>query len=146
MDKQFIPAIDMLKIAAQHAYCADYLLRQNAQVLTDHNMTVDTLLPATTLLYMAFELTLKAYLLHEDRQIRHYKNLLELVELSSYLGFSLQEIQLLNTLSRQHAFRKGVDYFLWPDRQKMQVFCEQVLILYARLQDMMPLELQSDYQ
>ena len=61
------------------------------------------------------------------------------------LGFSKVELNLLKTLSRQLAFHKAVDYVLWENRQQLQVFCEEIISLYARLQDMMPLELQSDY-
>ena len=74
MDKQFLDAVDMLKIAAQHAYCADYLLRQDAEVIMDNQLTVDALLPIATLMYQAFELTLTAYLMHDHRHVRQYKS------------------------------------------------------------------------
>ena len=64
MDKQFLTAMDMLQIASQHAYCAEHLLQHNGEICTDHDLSVDTLLPVTTLIHGAFELTLKAYLLH----------------------------------------------------------------------------------
>jgi hypothetical protein len=146
MNKQFITALDMLKIATQHAYCAEHLLKQNAEVMMDNNLSVDALLPITSLMYQAFELTLKAYLLYEHGQVRQYKNLFELIELNREVGLSSQEIQLLNTLSRQQAFRKGVDYLLWKNREEQHLFCEQIMALYERLQELMPLELQSDYQ
>ncbi len=146
MDKQFLDAVEMLKIATQHAYCAEHLLKQNAEVVIDDHLSVDVLLPVTTLMYQAFELTLKAYLLHDHRQVRQYKTLFELIELNDELGLSSHEIQLINTLARQQAFRKGIDYALWKNRQEFHVFCEQVMALYARLQELMPLELQSDYQ
>lgn len=146
MEKQFLDAVEMLKIAAQHAYCSEHLLKQNAEVIMDNHLSVDVLLPITSLMYQAFELTLKAYLLHDHRQVRQYKNLFELIELNEELGLSAQEIQLINTLARQQAFRKGVDYALWKNRQEFQVFCEQIMTVYARLQEMMPVELQSDYQ
>jgi len=146
MDRQYLAPVDLLTIAAQHAYCAEHLLKQNAEIPVANELTIDALLPVTTLIHMAFELTLKAYLLHEDGQLRHHKNLSELVELNAYLGLSRQETQLIATLSRQFGFRKGADYLLWENRQQMQVFCEQILALYARVQDMMPVELQGDYQ
>ncbi len=146
MDKQFLDAVDMLNIAVQHAYCAEHLLKQNAEVITENNLTIDALLPVITLTHMAFELTLKACLLHEHRQIRQHKNLLELIELNDHLDLSRHELQLISILSRQHAFRKGVDYVLWENRQQLHVFCEQIMSLYARLQAFMPLELQRDYQ
>ncbi len=146
MQKQFLDAVEMLKIATQHAYCAEHLLKQNAEVVMDNNLSVDVLIPITSLMYQAFELTLKAYLLNDHRQVRQYKTLFELIELNNELGLSSHEVQLINTLSRQQAFRKGVDYFLWKNRQELHLFCEQIMTLYARLQELMPLELQSDYQ
>lgn len=146
MDKHFLDATALLKIASQHAYCAEHLLQQDAEVLIDERLSIDALYPITALIHLAFELTLKAYILHEHRQIGQYKNLMELIELNAQLGLSKQEIQLLNLLSRQQAFRKGVDYLLWENRQQLQGFCEQVLTLYARLQELMPIELQEDYQ
>ena len=145
MDKQYLDAVDMLKIAAQHAYCAEHLLQKNAEVMLDHHLRVDALLPITSLIYQAFELTLKAYLMHDHRQVKQYKSLFELVELNDELGLSDQEIKLIVTLSRQQAFRKGIDYALWENRQQQHVFCEEILTLYAHIQELMPLELQSNY-
>ena len=145
MDKQFLDAIDMLKIAAQHAYCAEHLLKQNAEVILDNHLSVDALLPITSLMYQAFELTLKAYLMHDHRQVKQYKNLFELIELNDELGLSEQDIKLITTLARQQAFRKGIDYALWENRQQQHIFCEEILTLYAHVQELMPLELQSDY-
>lgn len=145
MDRQFLDAVDMLKIAAQHAYCAEHLLKQNGEVLLDTGLSVDALLPVATLMYQAYELTFKAYLLHDHRQVKQYKSLFELVELNDELGLSNHEIKLISTLSRQLAFRKGIDYSLWENRQELHVFCEQIMTLYARVQELMPLELQSDY-
>lgn len=146
MDKQFLNPNDMLAIATQHAYCAEYLLKQNTEVLTDHHLRIDALFPVTSLIYQAFELSLKAYLLNDHQQIRQYKTLFELIELNHELDLSKQEIQLIKTLMRQQAFRKGVDYNLWENKQQLHVFCEQLMTLYARLQDLMPLELHRDYQ
>lgn len=97
-------------------------------------------------MYQAFQLTLKAYCLHEHRPIKEYKKLMELVELNSHLGFSHQEILLLKTLTKQQAFHKGTDFDLWENQQQLHVFCEEILSLYQRLQMMMPLELHPDYQ
>ena len=145
MDKYFLDAVDMIKIAAQHAYCAEHLLKQNGEVVLDNHLSIDALLPITSLMYQAFELTLKAYLLHDHRQVRQYKTLFELIELNDELDLSQLEIQLISTLARQQAFRKGVDYALWRDRQELHVFCEQIMRLYVKVQELMPLELQSDY-
>ncbi len=147
MDKQFLDAVDMIKIATQHAYCAEYLLKQNAEViLLENELSIDALLPISSLMYQAFELTLKAYLLHDHHQVRQYKTLLELIELNHELNLSQKDMQLIHTLSRQLAFRKGADYFLWENRQQEHVFCEEIMALYARIQTLMPLELQVDYQ
>ena len=146
MDRQYLAPVDLLTIAAQHAFCAEHLLKQNAEIPVANELTIDALLPITTLIHMAFELTLKAYLLHQDGLLRHHKNLSELVELNAYLGLSRHETQLIATLSRQFGFRKGTDNLLWENRQQLQVFCEQMLALYVRVQDMMPVELQGDYQ
>jgi hypothetical protein len=145
MEKQFLEPIDLLSIASQHAHCAEYLLRQNAEIQAADERSVDTLLPVISLIHVAFELTFKAYLLHEGHVFKQYKSLLELIEMNSKLGLSKQELNLLRTLSRQLAFHKAVDYVTWESRQQLQVFCENIISLYARLQDMMPLELQSDY-
>lgn len=145
MDKQYLDAVDMLKIATQHAYCAEHLLRKNAEVMMDNHVKIDALLPITSLMYQAFELTLKAYLVHDHRHVRQYKSLFELVELNDELGLSNQEIQLITTLSRQQGFRKGVDYALWDTREELHGFCEEIMTLFAHVQELMPLELQSDY-
>jgi len=146
MDRQFLDPVDMLKIAAQHAYCAEHLLKQNAEIIMDNHLHIDTLLPITSLMHHAFELTFKAFLLHDHRQVKQYKTLFELIELNDELGLSKQDIQLIATLARQQAFRKGVDYALWETREQLHGFCEQIVTLYARVQELMPIELQSDYQ
>ena len=146
MDKRYLSPLELLKIATQHALCAERLLRQNADDLRFDHDAIDALAPVTSLMYQAFQLTFKAYALHEHRPIKQYKNLRELVELNSHLGFSSQELILLKTLSRQQIFTKGLDYDLWENQQQLHVFCEQVLDLYEHLQQLMPIELQNDYQ
>lgn len=145
MDKHYLDAVEMMKIAAQHAYCAEHLLHEKAEVRMDGDLTVDALLPITSLMYQAFELTFKAYLLHDHRQVRQYKTLFELIELNGELGLSKSDMQLISTLARQQGFRKGIDYDLWENRQELHVFCEEIMVLYARVQELMPLELQADY-
>lgn len=66
--------------------------------------------------------------------------------MNNHLGLSSQEMILLKTLSRQYAFHKGIDFDLWDNQQQLHVFCEKILSLYERVQLMMPLELQDDYQ
>lgn len=146
MDKRYLSPLELLSIATQHAYSADYMLQQIAKGLLRSGDALEVLSPITSLMYLAFQLTLKAYCLHEHRPIKEYKNLMELVELNSHLGFSSQEIFLLKTLARQQVFNKGIDYDLWENQQQLHVFCEKIISLYERVQLMMPLELQSDYQ
>ena len=145
MDKKYFTPLELLKIANQHAYCAEYLLRDNAEIVARGHGTIDALVPFVSLMYMAFELTFKAYLLQDFKTNNQHKNLVELLELTSDLGLSNQDIKLLKNLSRQHAFRKGVDYELWDERQQLQVFCMEIMDLYERLQQLIPLELQSNY-
>ena len=146
MDKRYLSPLELLSIATQHAYSADYILQQISRGMFRRGEEIDALAPITSLMYMAFQLTLKAYCLHEHRPIKEYKNLMELVELNSHLGLSSQEIFLLKTLSRQQVFNKGIDYDLWENQQQLHVFCEKIISLYERLQMLMPLELQRDYQ
>ncbi|CAM2746967.1 hypothetical protein [Legionella worsleiensis] len=146
MDKRYLSPLELLSIATQHAYCADYLLEQMAQGIIRNGESLSSFAPITSLMYQAFQLTLKAYCSHEHRPVKEYKNLMELVELNIHLGFSSQEIILLKTLARQQVFNKGIDYDLWDNQQQLHVFCEKILSLYERLQEMMPLELHSDYQ
>lgn len=145
MDKRYLSPLEMLHIATQHAYAADYLLQQNSNWSYRQTDPLNVLTPVTSLMYQAFQLTLKAYSLHDHRPIKEYKNLVELVELNSHLGFSQQEIVLLKTLSKQQVFLKGADYDLWENPQQIHVFCEEILTLYQKLQTMMPLELHPDY-
>lgn len=145
MDKQFIEANALLDIAARHAYCAQQLLTSHAELQIEPDVTIDTLLPVITLLHTAFELTLKSFILHEYQQLRPFKHLMELFEHVPYLDLSKREQQLIQTLSRQHAFKKGVDYMLWDNRDQLHVFCVDLIGLYARMQEMVPVELQKDY-
>lgn len=146
MDRHYLSPLELLSIATQHAYAADNLLQQLTDNSFRQNDTLSILAPITSLMYQAFQLTLKAYSLHDHRPIKEYKKLMELVELNNHLGFSRQEIGLLKTLSRQQAFHKGADYELWENQQQLHVFCEEIISLYQRLQTMMPLELHPDYQ
>ena len=146
MDKKVFSPNELIKIATNHAYCAAYLLDNNAELPASRGTTADALFAITTLMYMAFELTLKAYLLHDHKKTIQPKSLMELLELNSELRIADQDRQLLRTLSRQQAFRKGTDYELWEARQELQLFCAEIMDFYERLQEVMPLELQRDYQ
>ncbi|RUR18389.1 hypothetical protein ELY21_07990 [Legionella sp. km535] len=146
MDKRYLSPLELVSIATQHAYSADYLLQQISQGIIRNEDSLDSFAPITSLMYQAFQLTFKAYCLHDHRPIKEYKNLMELVELNIHLGFSTQEIFLLKTLSRQQVFNKGIGYDLWENTQQLHVFCEKIISLYERVQAMMPLELHSDYQ
>ncbi|AMP90794.2 TPA: hypothetical protein F7Z80_14605 [Legionella pneumophila] len=145
MDRRYLSPLELLSIATQHAYAADYMLQQISNGMYRGGETIEVLSPITSLMYVAFQLTFKAYCLHDHRPIKEYKNLMELVELNSHLGLSSNDIFLLKTLSRQQVFNKGVDYDLWENQQQLHVFCEEIISLYERVQSMMPLELQSDY-
>jgi hypothetical protein len=146
MDKRYLSPLEMISIATQHAYSADYLLQQMSSSLIRGGDAIDALSPITSLMYVAFQLTFKAYCLHDHRPIKEYKNLMELIELNNHLGLSSKELFLLKTLSRQQVFNKGIDYDLWENQQQLHVFCEEIISLYERVQQMMPLELQNDYQ
>ncbi|STX52845.1 Uncharacterised protein [Legionella busanensis] len=147
MEKRYYSPMELLKIATQHATCADTLLNNKLDSqLPDLDEHQDCLLSIISLMYIAFDLTLKAYLIHDHRPVKQFKSLLELLELNRDLVFSSQEQQLLRILSRQYAFRKGIDYEIWQDRQQFLIFCHQIVALYEKLQAMMPLELQEDYQ
>ncbi len=146
MDKRYLSPLEMLNIAIQHAACAEHLLLQKGEITTTKRGAIDALLPVTTLLYKAFQLTLKAYALQEHRPVKQYKTLRELLELNLHLGFSQQETKLIKTLSMQQVFGKGLEYDLWENQQQFHAFCAQLLDLYERLLKMMPLELQMDYQ
>ncbi|HAT8179827.1 TPA: hypothetical protein JA361_10260 [Legionella pneumophila] len=146
MDRRYLSPLELLSIATQHAYTADYMLQQISNGIYRGGEAIAVLSPITSLMYVAFQLTFKAYCLHDHRPIKEYKNLMELVELNSHLGLSSNDIFLLKTLSRQQVFNKGIDYDLWENQQQLHVFCEEIISLYERVQSMMPLELQSDYQ
>lgn len=146
MDRRYLSPLELLQIATQHAFSADYMLQQVTRDLVRGGNTIEALSPITSLMYQAFQLTFKAYCQHEQRPIKEYKNLMELVELNRQLGLSTQEVFLLKTLSRQQVFNKGFSYDLWENQQQLHVFCEEILSLYERVQMMMPVELQSDYQ
>lgn len=145
MDKKYFSPLELIKIATQHAYSAEYLLKDNAEIILRDRSLSDNLAPFVSLMTMAFELTLKAYLAQNYKTNNQHKHLLELLELSTDLGIPNQDIHLLKNLSRQYAFRKGVDYELWEDRQQLLIFCTEIIDLYERIQELMPLELQKDY-
>ncbi|MDI9819643.1 MULTISPECIES: hypothetical protein [unclassified Legionella] len=146
MDKTYFSPLELLKIATQHAYCAEHLLQCHGEISTADHQAVDALEAVTSLMHMAFELTFKAYLLHDHKKIIQHKRLLELLELNSELGLSAKDRHLLKILSRQQGFRKGIDYNLWQDRQQLHVFCMEIIALYEQLQRLMPIELQASYQ
>lgn len=146
MDRRYLSPLELLSAATHHAYCADYLLRHFALGELERGESIEALTPIVSLMYQSFQLLLKAYCLHDHRPVKERKNLMELVEMNAHLGLSEQEIRLLKTLTRQYAFHKGIDYELWENQQQLHVFCEKILSLYERVQQLMPLELQEDYQ
>ncbi|KTD07862.1 hypothetical protein [Legionella jamestowniensis] len=146
MDKKNLSPLELLKIATEHAYCAQHLLHNNGEVAGMGHESSDALTAVASLMYTAFELTLKAYLLHEHKKINQPQRLMELVELNSDLELPGQDRQIIKNLARSQAFRRGYDYELWEDRQQFHVFCTQLLAVYERLQQVMPLELHPSYQ
>lgn len=146
MEKRHYSPIDLIKIASQHAYCADNLLHLEKTSNHESLDLQDKLFPVISLIYTAFELTLKAYYLHYHGLIKPVKNLVELLEINDELVLSKKEVDLVKNLSYQHAFHKGVAYDLWQDGQQMHIFCYDIIALYERLQTMMPVGLQPDYQ
>jgi hypothetical protein len=145
MERRYLSPAELLDIATQHAYSAEALLQKVTYSGQQEDTSFEVFAPVVSLMYQAFQLTLKAYCLHDHRPIKEYKNLVELLELNQHLGLSSQETGLLKTLAKQYAFHKGIDYELWENQQQVHVFCEKILSLYERLQMMMPLELQHDY-
>ena len=145
MEKQMLEPTALLELAAQHAYCAEHLLQENATLLTEHKTPIDTLFPITSLLASAFELTFKAFLLHTHGQIHPYKNLIDLMQANHKIGLTGQEIRQIQQLSRSQSFRKGILYDQWESRQALHKFCIEILTLFSNLQEMIPLELQPDY-
>ncbi|WP_232220340.1 hypothetical protein [Legionella tunisiensis] len=71
---------------------------------------------------------------------------MELLESNMELELSHEDRKLLKYLARHQAFRKGVDYELWEDGQDLHSFCIEIIELYERVQQLMPIELQSEYQ
>jgi hypothetical protein len=145
MNKHYYSPLALIKIATQHAYAAESLLQEHSYVHGSEHDTKDVFLPAISMIYIAFQLTLKAYLAHIHRPVKTYKTLMELLELNEDLSFSPQDKQLIKTLARQLSFHKGVDPELWETPQEQEVFFANILMVYERLQEMMPLELQEDY-
>lgn len=146
MDKRYYTPLELIEIATQHAMRADEFLRDIVTSNAMETVSDSSLQPIISLMYIAFETSLRACLLQVQRPVKQPKNLSELLELNRDLFFSSQELQLLKNLSRQHAFRKGIDYELWENTQELLVFCSDILRLYEAMQKMMPLELQRDYQ
>jgi hypothetical protein len=146
MDKRYLSPLELLNIAKQHAYAADYVLQQASNATINQADTITALIPVASLMYQAFQLSLKAYCLHDHRPVKEYKNLLELLELNKQLDFSLQELLLLKTLTKQQSYLKGFDYDLWEDQEQLKAFFDKIFTLYQKLQTMMPLELHPDYQ
>lgn len=145
MDRRYLSSHELLNASTSHAYCADYLLQSFNRMQTSKLSKTDMMLSVISLMYHAMQLLLKAYSLHTNRSTKEHKSLAELLELNGYLALSSQEIALTKNLARQYAFHKGIDYELWDDEQQLHVFCEKILSLYERMQQMMPLELQPDY-
>jgi len=133
---------ELLRIARDHAQCANFLLKNEIQ---QQLSATNTLLPVISLLYSAIELSLKAYIIHDKGKLLPVKNLTELLRANLFLELSRQEEELIKALQQQKAFRKGLDYELWDNEQQLQVFCHQILDLFAVIEEQKPLELCEDY-
>lgn len=142
-EKYHLNSLQMLDMALHHAQAARHLLKMHAQEVAETN---NHLIPATTLLYTAIELTFKAYLLQDHRKLRPIKGLFALFEHLSWIDLSQTEQGLLKQLSQQQAFRKGIDHALWDNEQQLQVFAHRILELHDRILAQMPLELHQDYR
>lgn len=144
-DKRYLTPAELLSTAEQHIFCARHLLVDNGEILVRGHGRSDTLTAVSSLIYTAFELSLKALLMHTHVANNQYKNLIELVDLTAGTGLSPQEQQALKKLARQQAFRKGIDYELWDDRESLLIFCLDMIALYGHLQELLPIELHPDY-
>lgn len=141
MEKRYYTPVELIKISSQHAHCADNLLIKNM-----NSEVTPYLFSVISLMYIAFELILKAHRLYYYGSIKQIKNLTELLESDQNLDLSQQEIDLLQTLAQQYAFRKGIDYNLWENEQQLHVFCSDLVNFYQNLQERIPIELQVEYQ
>lgn len=146
MEKQSLSPVEMLEIAAQHAYAAEHLLKQKGEIMIDDQLKSDALLPIISMIHLAFEITFKAFLMHEQGHIRKHSNLMELAASNAQLNLSTEDKEIIQTLSRQYAFRKGLDFNLWDNRQQLHVFCERTVTLFERILKLIPVELQASYQ
>lgn len=146
MEKINYTGVEMLEIAAQHAYCAEYLLQHERDITMEGLHLPDTVLPAIGLLYTAFEMAFRACLNNGSRANKPYMKLLELVEASHEMALSTQDLELLRILSNTYGFHKGIHTQFIQDRNQLLILCHDLLHLYERLQAMLPVELQPDYQ
>lgn len=146
-EKHLLSPKDLLEIAAQHAYCAEHLLEQQAEVkiTTPPGLRSDALRPITSLIYTAFELTFKALMLHEHKKIHAQAHLLKMIEPHLELALSKELKEILNRMEKIIAYKKGVEYPLFDNREKYLIFCEKALDEFAILQKELPLELHPDY-
>lgn len=129
----------MITIAMAHRKAARHLLAEPDVA------QAEALMPVTSLLYLAIELTLKAYVLQDYQRLPPLKGLLNWYEQAEWLELSREERELLKQLGQQQAFAKALDYALWDNPQQLQVFAHRLLNIHQRLLDQMPLELHPDY-
>lgn len=143
--KRALTPAEMLEIAARHMFCAEHLLQNEAELSLENSERVDTLLPVVSLLYPGFEMLFKARLLHEQGVIRHVGTLHELLSQHEW-ALQREDREHIEKLARMRAFRKGIEIDLHDSREKALAFCMQLLEVYERLQKLLPLEMQLEYQ
>tara|TARA_Y100000588_G_C14221216_1_gene911061 strand:- start:259 stop:705 length:447 start_codon:yes stop_codon:yes gene_type:complete len=145
MDKLYLKSKELIELSSQHAYAAELILQSEGEVVFVDGSHQEGLYAISTLLYIAIELILKAYLFHSHKPHYRHLKLSEMIDMNHELDFSKEDIEILKQLSKIQAFRKGIDYQLWESREAFHAFCEKVMSLYARIHDIMPLELQQMY-
>lgn len=146
MNKKFYTPWELMSLANDHACSAQYLLQHSERFGSSRKGSCDSLTSICSLMIIAFELTLRAYLSRQCTTHNSCRNLLELLELSQDLGLSNENQQLLRKLSRQQAMRKAIDHGLWQNREQLQGFCHEIIQFFERLQQILPIELHNDYQ
>lgn len=141
-DKYPLGPTQMLEIALQHIGAANVLLDREQETQSE---SLHGIQPAITLIYMGIELTIKAYMLQDHHKLKPVKGLHALFEEAGWLQLSSQEELLIKQLSRQQAFRKGLDYAQWDNPQQLAVFARRLLLLHQQIMSQLPLEMQQDY-
>ena len=141
--------IECIEHASEYAYCAEFLLRQNAQLNLSPHKVINVVYPMWSLLFQAFELLLKGYALHTMRTHKHLNTLLEYLdafdEIKSCLHYD--EVILIKKLIKKQSIRKAFQYeqeSLEQVEDKL-IFTDKCLQLFEKLMSTLPIELQREY-